>query len=66
MNRSCWASHQVQNYFETGGIELQEKEMQCEYGFNKNRIKISIKISTLDLTWNYLKLSKHQLSALEN
>ena len=27
----------------------------------KNRIKISIEKSTLDLPWNYLKFSEHQL-----
>ena len=26
--------------------------------FNENRMKISIKKSTFDLTWNYLKLSE--------
>ena len=34
--------------------------------FNENEIKISIKKSTFDLLWNYLKLCEHQLSSSKN
>ena len=39
--------------------------IQIQLPFNKNYLKISIKKPTLDLPWNYLKLSKNKLSSLK-
>ena len=39
-------------------------EIEIQLLFNENRMIISIKKSTFDLPWNYLKLSKYKLSLL--
>ena len=54
----------------TGGIELWEKEMVCEFGFiyfsSEIAWQFQLQKSTFDLPWNYLKLCEHQLSTLKN